>query len=138
MAHILVSDDERGGRESLQILLEQKHEVLTCVGGTYTLATLDQKPCDLLITDLCNPHMDGRDLIAEVRKRLPELPVIVASGSDPMEPTEYDQSTIDLTTELAQAGVRAFVRRPFDVDAMLRAIQYALDSQNSASMRTWT
>ena len=63
---------------------------------------------DLLISDVVLPGMDGPALLAELRRRWPELPAILVSG--------YTDST--LRDDLASAGV-VFLPKPYSLKALV-------------------
>ena len=71
---------------------------------------------DLLLTDLGLPGMSGEELAGEVRRRLPRLPVVIASGyGRPQGPADHHQfitkpySSIDLQQALDHAARTATV-----------------------------
>lgn len=82
---ILVVDDEADIRRMLEKrLLSWNFQVMTAENGRRA-ETLIQSNCpDVVITDLFMPGGDGFDLLRHLRKRAPELPVIVISGQGEM------------------------------------------------------
>lgn len=82
MATILVVDDEVPIQQLMARILERDgHHMITCGDAAAALAVTE--PVDLLIVDFVLPHMNGRDLTAEIRKQRPGLPVILMSGYRP-------------------------------------------------------
>ena len=79
---ILVVEDEAVLRMSTTDMLEHLDCLVTGVGsGEQALEILTGSGgFDLLLTDLGLPGMSGQDLAAEVRRRFPDLPVVIASG----------------------------------------------------------
>ncbi|MBF0127411.1 MAG: response regulator, partial [Magnetococcales bacterium] len=55
-------------------------EVLEASGGRPGLGHLRAARCDLVITDLLMPDVDGLGVIREVRKEFPEIKIIALSG----------------------------------------------------------
>ncbi len=81
-AVILVIDDERAIRQSLQGFLEDCGYTVWCAeNGKQGLSVLAEKSCDLILVDLRMPEMDGFELIERVKQIAPELPTVVISGT---------------------------------------------------------
>lgn len=69
MAHVLLVDDDHPLLTMFKNALEaMNHTVVTAHNGEDALAVLDQS-VDLLICDVQMPHMDGRELIRQIRAR---------------------------------------------------------------------
>src|SRR5688500_1343270 len=83
MARILVVDDQRANIQLVQLILrETGHTVHAANNGAGALAQLETEPCDLLITDMFMPIMDGIELITRCRELYPGLPIVAISGGD--------------------------------------------------------
>ena len=81
MAYILVVDDEEDIRELLRAMLEEAgHVVETACDGADGVCRFHTKQPDLVVTDILMPNMGGLNLITEVRRQHPDLPVIAISG----------------------------------------------------------
>jgi CheY-like chemotaxis protein len=79
---VLVVDDEDVMRSMLTRTMEQEHyQVFGAADGVEALALLEAGlAVDLVITDLRMPRMDGRELMVELTRRYPHLPVVLISG----------------------------------------------------------
>ncbi|KKB77166.1 histidine kinase [Devosia soli] len=79
---VLAVDDDALVLLNTTIMLEELgHTVIEALSGQAALQALDGDPgIDLLITDQAMPRMTGLELAAEVTKRRPGLPIILASG----------------------------------------------------------
>lgn len=78
---ILIVDDEPSLRQLGKLLLEaQGYEVLCAEDGFEGLAALKQALPDIIISDLRMPNMNGFEFLSVVRRRFPNIPVIVISG----------------------------------------------------------
>ncbi|MBF0428720.1 MAG: response regulator [Magnetococcales bacterium] len=78
---VLVIDDDRLIRVLLRSILENEGlQVLDASGGRLGLKILRAAPCDLVITDLLMPDLDGVGVIREVRKEFPDVKIIALSG----------------------------------------------------------
>ena len=77
---ILLADDEELVRNTLRRALEEDgHEVVEVVGGADVLRT-DCSKIDLIVMDVVMPEGDGIEAMTELRKTMPNLPVIAMSG----------------------------------------------------------
>lgn len=79
MPHVLVADDDTWILRMIATVLEKRgHTVETATDGQEALALAEQRPPDLLITDVMMPRMDGWSLVRHLRARpeLAQLPVI--------------------------------------------------------------
>lgn len=80
--HILIADDSIVCRSVLKILLENAgYKVTGTLDGVEALAALRKDKFDLAILDNEMPNLDGISALAELRTFLPNLPVIVCSGT---------------------------------------------------------
>lgn len=82
---VLMAEDEPLAAEVIQEgLVEAGFEVLAANDGqeAFDLAA-SGAGFDLLLTDLKMPRLDGKELIAKLRARRPDLPVVVMTGYPP-------------------------------------------------------
>jgi CheY-like chemotaxis protein len=78
---VLLVDDETALLEVGKMLLStQGYEVLCAEDGFEALAALKRSLPDIIISDLRMPNMNGFELLSVVRRRFPQIPVIVISG----------------------------------------------------------
>jgi CheY-like chemotaxis protein len=80
---ILLLDDDEQMLELYQELLRNlpsQPEVTTSSSGARAIALLESEPFTLLITDLRMPKMDGLQVLAIVRRKYPQLRIIVLTG----------------------------------------------------------
>jgi CheY-like chemotaxis protein len=80
---VLVVDDDRMMRALLTRILEAEgYRVYSAGDGVEALDLLSGNGAvDIVVTDVVMPRMDGRELAAELGKRLPRLPVLLISGA---------------------------------------------------------
>ncbi|HZP99693.1 MAG TPA: response regulator [Reyranella sp.] len=111
LQRVLVVEDEVVLRMSISEMLERMECVVTGVGSGEQAIELLQRGAsfDLLLTDLGLPGMNGEDLAAQVRRKFPRIPVIIASGygraSPPMDGVQFiskPYSAVDLEQALDQ------------------------------------
>jgi CheY-like chemotaxis protein len=84
MKTILIVDDKPIDQRVLSYRLQKSgHRVITAAHGREALERLVNTPCDLIISDLSMPEMDGITLLQQLRRdhRFMHLPFIVHSSS---------------------------------------------------------
>jgi CheY-like chemotaxis protein len=78
---ILLVDDNANGLKARKMVLEELgYKIVTASHGRDALEQFKPHTFDLVVTDYKMPHMDGLELIASLRKREPELPIVLISG----------------------------------------------------------
>jgi two-component system chemotaxis response regulator CheY len=116
---VLVVDDESSFRNLLAILLEMEGFVVVPAGdGTQAIACLEEGVPDLVLTDYWMPFLGGEGLILAIRERAEwkHLPIILMSS----EPASRLPG---------QDGANLFLRKPFRIDELLRAIAMLAESR---------
>jgi DNA-binding NtrC family response regulator len=118
-ARILVVDDEANMLKLLKTILMDRtgYEVDTTNNSLEVSRLLEEKPYDLLITDLKMPVIDGIDLISITKKINPGMPIIIISAYGTMETAQ----------EAVQQGAYDFITKPFRKEAILILIKRALE-----------
>jgi two-component system nitrogen regulation response regulator NtrX len=118
VSRILIVDDEQGIRKSLAGLLsDEGYEASVAADGEAALATLREQPPDLVLLDIAMPGRDGIDVLEEVRRAWPRLPVIVMSG----------HGTIETAVRATQLGAFDFIEKPLGAEKLLLTIRHALE-----------
>ena len=77
---LVADDDEQIRRISAQVLSHCGYEVLTAEDGFEALALMRKAQPDVIISDLKMPNMSGFEFLSIVRRRFPQIPVIVITG----------------------------------------------------------
>ena len=99
---LAVDDDLLVLMNTAALLEDLGHEVLEASSGEAGLKLLlEHREIDLLITDQAMPGMTGAQLVQEVAKVLPDLPIILATGYGEVPPG-FKQSVIKLSKPFSQ------------------------------------
>jgi DNA-binding NtrC family response regulator len=127
---VLVVDDEKNMRLSLQTVLEDEGYVVRAVGsGEDALKALEQEKFFMVITDGHLGGMSGYELLGQLRKQKPELPVLLI--------TAY--ATPKLAVEAIKAGAIDYLSKPFEPEELLHAVSRCGERhrllQENASLR---
>ncbi|MFS0726636.1 response regulator transcription factor [Paenibacillus sp. 1P07SE] len=84
MINLLIVDDHKHIVEDMQGTIDWKSlsvtEVRGAYSGTMALEAMEEKPADIVITDIKMPGMTGLELVAAIRARWPQTKCIVLSG----------------------------------------------------------
>jgi CheY-like chemotaxis protein len=117
---ILVVDDEEEMRDTLErVLAAAGYRVVTASNGVEVGSILAQVHVDLVMTDLLMPEKDGTEVIAELRKKHPNTPIVAMSGGGRMPRGEY--------LKIARMfGAHAILEKPFTNEQLLSTIELLL------------
>ncbi|GGI44767.1 AraC family transcriptional regulator [Paenibacillus marchantiophytorum] len=89
MTRVLIVDDEILVRISLKTLIPWQANGFELVGeaenGRQALAMLETCPCDIVLTDIRMPEMDGIELMSAIRAKWPGTRIIVLSNHNDFE-----------------------------------------------------
>jgi DNA-binding NtrC family response regulator len=117
MANILIVDDDPRIPVLLKELLKSEgYESVLATNGMHALELIKQEAFDLIITDLRMPHMNGMELLREVKTLWPSIPVIMITAY------ASDKTAV----ESAKLGVFDYLAKPFKVEELIAAIDRAL------------
>jgi len=119
---LVVDDDEYVRNILADILSFLGHKVLVADSGKSALEIYHQNSdaIDYVILDMKMPIMDGRATLEALQKLNPEIKAIITSGFD---------SHIDKT--LMQIGVVGYIRKPYSIRNISRALESILSKQNA-------
>ncbi|MEJ5363198.1 MAG: response regulator [Spirochaetota bacterium] len=119
LAKILIVDDEDIVLKScLRVLQKLDYEIETAYSGQTALDNLEKKKYDIVVTDLMMPGMDGMQLLEEIKKRYPEVIVIIFTG----------YATVETARQALKAGAFDYIPKPFTPDELRNVIENAVKS----------
>jgi len=114
---ILVVEDDEDMRENLRrILTLAGYQVHLARDGAEAITVLQIQPFHLVLTDLLMPRMGGLELLGEIRRLGPSLPVVFLTAFG-------KQAAFAKAMDLGAAG---FVTKPFRADSLLEVIREVL------------
>ncbi|KON80240.1 sigma-54 dependent transcriptional regulator [Azoarcus sp. PA01] len=112
--HILVVEDDAALRDAVCLTLEiGGHRVTGVDGGAGALHEIGRQVFHLVVSDLRMQPMDGLQLLAELRARLPQLPVLLM--------TAYGD--VDKAVAAMRGGACDFLMKPFEPDVLLAHVR---------------
>jgi DNA-binding NtrC family response regulator len=78
---ILLVDDEERYRELIaRVLTKAGYEVLQAADGIEALSSLEKSKVELVLSDILMPALNGYALVARIRAKWPNMPVILTTG----------------------------------------------------------
>ncbi|MBW2100845.1 MAG: sigma-54-dependent Fis family transcriptional regulator, partial [Deltaproteobacteria bacterium] len=117
METVLVVDDEKNYTLILKTVLEEENfETLTANSGKNALEILEKCDVDLVLADLKMPAMDGIELLDNIKKKNPDIPVIMMTA----------HGSVDKAVEAMQKGAYTFILKPFENERMILHINKAI------------
>ena len=126
---VFVVDDEPRVCEAICETLEAPGVKVTCFNsGTECLGQLGKHKCDLLITDLKMPQMDGVELLTKARTIAPWLPVLMITG----------YGDIPTAVSAVKAGVVDFIEKPLVKKSFVRQVKSLLQESVSLNAHVGT
>ncbi|KKR80002.1 MAG: two component transcriptional regulator, winged helix family protein [Candidatus Daviesbacteria bacterium GW2011_GWA1_41_61] len=118
---ILVVEDDAALQKYLkELLMSEDFAVQTASDGVQALNTIQKLPPDLVILDLGLPNMSGESVCMEIRKKYPNLRVIILTAKDGVTDIIHG---LDL-------GADDYITKPFLADELLARIKARLRYQN--------
>jgi two-component system NtrC family response regulator len=115
---ILVVDDDDNLRWVLQTQLEQMgYAAATAANGAAALQAIDKDPPALVISDLKMPALSGMELLEQIRRDYPEIPVLIITAF----------GTIQSAVQAMRAGAYDYLTKPIDYDELGIAVSRVLE-----------
>ncbi len=117
---VLVVDDEPAVRKTLaEMLAAMGHRVMLADSGQNALQTLGGNDFDLVFTDLAMPEMDGWETARQIRRRWPEMNVVLVTGyGTGTEPPAGEDSLVN-----------GIIGKPFDFSQISQTINGILSGE---------
>ena len=117
---ILVIDDDVDVRASVATMLEAGgFSVVKAENGVEAERAIERGKVELVLTDLLMPDKDGIELINDLRKSRPGLPIVAMSGGGHLPRAQY----------LAMArrlGAKDVLEKPFTLDQLTMTVERQL------------
>jgi two-component system NtrC family response regulator len=119
-ANILVVDDQDSIRHFVSKALEDEgYCVRTAESVRETRQAIEQDMPDMLLLDLKLPDGTGIELLREIKRLQPEVPIILMTAF----------GEVETAVEAMSAGAYWFVKKPFQNEELLALVARALESQ---------
>lgn len=122
MPKILIIEDEAAIRRVLTKILSEEsvtYQVEEAEDGVQALEKIKNNDYDLVLCDIKMPKMDGVELLEEVKKIKPEIPMVMISGHGDME----------TAIQTMRLGAFDYISKPPDLNRLLNTVRNALDKK---------
>src|SRR5438094_1665910 len=119
---ILIVDDEQDIRELVAGVLEDEgYAPRMAANSTETMAALAERRPSLVLLDvwLQGSKLDGLQLLEELKRRDPSLPVLVISG----------HGNIDTAVAAIREGAVDFIEKPFEAGHLVHLVNRATETE---------
>ena len=120
-ADILIIDDEADIRElTAGILQDEGYETRLAHNSDAALAEIAQRKPSMIILDiwLQGSKLDGLDLLLEVKRLHPTLPIVIISG----------HGNIETAVAAIKRGAYEYIEKPFNADRLILVVDRALET----------
>src|SRR5687767_2221385 len=119
MRSVLIIDDEPNIRRMVGALLTAEgYEVRDAPDGAHGLSSAADLEPDIVLLDLMMPgELDGMAVLARLRERFPELPVVMMSG----------RAGLSDAVKATKLGASNFLEKPLSPEGVLLALGSALE-----------
>jgi DNA-binding NtrC family response regulator len=122
MSKILIIEDEASIRRVLVKILSEEndtYQVDEAEDGVVGLEKIKNNDYDLVLCDIKMPKMDGVEVLEEVKKIKPEIPMVMISGHGDMETAIHTM----------RLGAFDYISKPPDLNRLLNTVRNALDKK---------
>ena len=123
MKHILIVDDDSAIQRLFEAFLQREgFRTSIAANGLEAILLIKENPPDLIVTDIIMDGMDGLALIREVKKSIPETPIIAISGGQRMMSVDFEQPA-------EKTGSSQFLEKPVRLAELLQSIYMLLGEE---------
>src|SRR5437764_977181 len=119
---VLVVDDEADIRELVSGVLEDEgYAVRTAADSTQTLEAVEERRPSMVLLDvwLQGSKLDGLELLQEIKRRDPTVPVLMISG----------HGNLDTAVAAVREGAIDFIEKPFEAERLIYLVDRATDTE---------
>ncbi len=117
--NVLIADDEANIRNTIaEVLKKYGAQVTLCKDGFEATNTIEQRPFDLVVSDIKMPYRNGYEIFAVAQRADEHMPVILMTGFG------YDPS--HSIVRASQEGLAGVLFKPFKIDQLMEEICKAL------------
>ncbi len=109
---LLICDDEEGIRESFKLVLGDLYDLRLVRNGVEALDLLKTFTPDAMLLDIKMPKIHGMEILKQIKKLKPSLPVIIVTG----------YQSVEMAQEALKNGASDYIPKPFESQQILKAV----------------
>jgi DNA-binding NtrC family response regulator len=118
---ILVVDDESEIREGLELLLKTEgYQVSSAETAQSGLSQLEEHPFDLLLLDVSLPDRNGIEMLKDVHRHDPHLPIVLITAF----------GSIEMARAAFKSGAMDYITKPWSNDELLAQVAQAVEARH--------
>lgn len=119
---IVIVDDEPFVLKALEVILSDKDlgSIVSFQDSREVLPFLQTVDAGIVLLDLSMPHLSGEELLGQLLREYPDLPVIIVTASN----------EVDVAVRCIRAGAFDYVVKPLAEDRLLNAIRRAQEMRD--------
>ena len=129
--HIFIVDDDKSIRWVLEkILIKNNFTVSSFVDAESMLNDLESITPNVIISDIRMPGINGTDMLEQVKREYPKIPIIMMTAF----------SDLETTVMSLKKGAYEYVTKPFDINAIAALVEKACKSSATSNLghKTYT
>lgn len=124
MKSILIVDDEKPQRENLKGFFQRRDfDAVAADCGAKAIEEVNSRAIDVLLTDYKMPDMTGLQVLIEVKRINPDIPIIMMTAF----------GNIDTAVEAMKAGAFDYLQKPVNLDEVELLVKRALEQRRLIS-----
>jgi CheY-like chemotaxis protein len=121
-ATVMIVEDDAATRRLYRFLLTNSgYTVVEAEDGVMAMERLEATPCELVITDMNMPRMNGMELTRAIRQRDPDIHIIMVTAF----------GTPDTEKQAYRAGVNDYLTKPFDFEELEERVRKVFTSRST-------
>ena len=109
---LLICDDEEGIRESFKLILSDTYDLQFAANGLQALEMLKTLEPRVMLLDIKMPKIHGMEILKQIKKLKPSLPVIIVTG----------YQSVEMAQEALRNGASDYIPKPFESKQILKAV----------------
>lgn len=113
---ILICDDEEGIRESFKLILSDHYDLQFVHNGLEAIERLKKWSPDAMLLDIKMPKVNGMEILRQVKRMKPKLPVIIVTG----------YQSVETAQEAIRNGASDYIPKPFESKKVLEVLSAVL------------
>jgi EAL domain-containing protein (putative c-di-GMP-specific phosphodiesterase class I) len=115
-ARVLIAEDDESLLRALDRALRQAgYEVVRAPDGACAARVLDEQAIDVVLSDIAMPGLEGTELLAHVRARDPDLPVILMTGAP----------SLTTAVKAVECGALRYLIKPVAIEELRALVRHA-------------
>ncbi len=123
---ILLVDDEANLRATLTLILQREgYQTRAAANGREAIELLTSSKSDLILLDLKMPGIDGMQLLQEIHRLDPNIPVLILTAN----------ASLDMAVHAIRSGAQGYLLKPIEPEQIILRIREIFVEQQQLKRR---